>query len=65
MVTKMKKKVRGPNIPVRHGRPADVLTGEQFKLGPDSLCIAVETKVDGILNANIMYSLREKAPRRR
>jgi hypothetical protein len=47
------------------GRPADALTGEQFKLGPDSLCIAVERKVDGIFNANIMYSLREKARRRR
>ena len=44
---------------------ADTLTGEQFDLGPDSLCIAVETKEDAKLNANLMNSLREQARRRR
>jgi len=44
---------------------ADTLTGEQFDLGPDSLCIAVETKEDAKLNTNLMNSLREQARRRR
>jgi hypothetical protein len=38
---------------------ADTLTGEQ--LGPDSLCIAVETNDDRKLNANSMKSLRGNA----
>ena len=37
------------------------LTGEQFELGPDSLCIAVETNEDRKLNANLMNSLLENA----
>ena len=41
---------------------ADMLTGEQFKLGPDSLCIAVETNEDRKLNAN---SLQENARKHR
>ena len=44
---------------------ADTLTGEQLELGPDSLCIAVETKEDKKLNANLMSSLREHARKRR
>ena len=44
---------------------ADTLTREQFELGPDSLCIAVETKEEARLNANLMDSLRENARRRR
>ena len=40
---------------------ADMLTGEQLKLGPDSLCIAVETNEDKKLNANLMNALRENA----
>jgi hypothetical protein len=43
----------------------DTLTGEQFELGPDSLCIAVETKEDRKLNANLMNPLRENARKRR
>ena len=43
----------------------DTLTGEQLELGPDSLCIAVETKEDKKLNANIMDSLRDNARKRR
>jgi hypothetical protein len=43
----------------------DTLTGEQFELGPDSLCIAVETNEDRKLNANLMNSLRENARKRR
>ena len=39
---------------------ADTLTGEQFELGPDSLCIAVETNKDRKLNANLMNSLQQK-----
>jgi hypothetical protein len=44
---------------------ADTLTGEQFELGPDSLCLAFETKEDKKLNANLMTSLRENARERR
>ena len=40
---------------------ADMLTGEQFKLGPDSLCKAIETNEDRKLNANLMNSLQENA----
>jgi hypothetical protein len=43
----------------------DTLTGEQLELGPDSLCIAVETKEDKKLNGNLMNSLRERARKRR
>jgi hypothetical protein len=43
---------------------ADTLTGEQLELGSDSLCIAVETKEDKKLNANLMSSLREHARKR-
>jgi hypothetical protein len=44
---------------------ADTLTGEQLELGPDSLCIAVETNEEKKLNANLMKSLRENARKRR
>ena len=44
---------------------ADMLTGEQFELGPDSLCIAVETNEDRKLNVNLMNSLRENARKHR
>jgi hypothetical protein len=44
---------------------ADTLTGEQFELGPDSLCLAFETNEDKKLNANLMTSLREDARQRR
>ena len=44
---------------------ADTLTGEQFELGPDSLCLAFETNEDKKLNANLMNSLREDARKRR
>ena len=44
---------------------ADMLTGEQFELGPDSLCIAVETNEDRKLNTNLMNSLRENAHKHR
>jgi hypothetical protein len=44
---------------------ADMLTGEQFELGPDSLCLAFETKEDRKLNANLMNSLRENARKHR
>ena len=44
---------------------ADMLTGEQFKLGPDSLCIAIETNEDRKLNANLMNSLQENAHKHR
>ena len=40
---------------------ADMLTGEQFKLTPDSLCIAIEMNEDRKLNANLMNSLRKNA----
>jgi hypothetical protein len=39
----------------------DTLTGEQFELGPDSLCIAVESNEDKKLNGNLMDSLRATA----
>ena len=44
---------------------ADTLTGEQFKLDPDSLCIAIETNEDRKLNANLMNSLQENAYKHR
>jgi hypothetical protein len=44
---------------------ADTLTGEQFELGPDSLCVASETNEEKKLNANLMDSLRENARNRR
>ena len=44
---------------------ADMLTGEQFELGLDSLCIAVETNEDRKLNANLMNLLRENAHKHR
>jgi hypothetical protein len=44
---------------------ADTLTGEQLELGPDSLCLAVETNEDKKLNATLMNSLRENARKRR
>ena len=44
---------------------ADMLTGEQFELGPDSLCIAIEMNEDRKLNANLMNSLRENACKHR
>ena len=40
---------------------ADRLTGEQFELGPDSLCLAFETNRDRKLNANLLTSLQENA----
>lgn len=40
---------------------ADILTGEQLELGPDSLCLAFETSDDKKLNVNLMNSLRENA----
>jgi hypothetical protein len=43
----------------------DTLTEEQLDLGPDSLCIAVETNEDRKLNASLMNSLRENARKRR
>ena len=36
---------------------ADTLKGEQFELGPESLCIAIETNEARKLNANLMNSL--------
>jgi hypothetical protein len=44
---------------------ADTLTGEQVELGPDSLCVAVESNEDRKLNADLMNSLRESARKRR
>ena len=44
---------------------ADTLTGEQFELGPDSLCLACETDEDKKLNANLMNSLRQNARKRK
>ena len=44
---------------------ANTLTGEQFELGADSLCLAVETNEDKKLNANLMNSLRENARKHR
>jgi hypothetical protein len=43
---------------------AETLTGEQFELGPDSLCLAFETNEDKKLNQNLMTSLRENARKR-
>jgi hypothetical protein len=43
---------------------ADTLTGEQFELGPDSLCLAFENNEDRKLNGNLMTSLRENARKR-
>ena len=42
-----------------------MLTGEQFELSPDSLCIAIEMNEDRKLNANLINSLRENAHKRR
>jgi hypothetical protein len=44
---------------------ADTLTGEQFELGPYSLCLAVEISEDKKLNANLMSSHRANAHKRR
>ena len=44
---------------------ADMLTGEKFELGPDSLCVAFETTEERKLNAHLMDSLRENARKRR
>jgi len=43
----------------------DKLTGEQFELGSDLLCLADETKEDKKLNGSLMNSLREAARKRR
>ena len=43
----------------------DTLTGEQFELGPDSLCLAFESNEGRKLNANLMATLRENARKRR
>jgi len=43
----------------------DTLTGEQFELGSDSLCIAVETNEDKKVNGDVMNSLRATAHKRR
>ena len=43
----------------------DILTGERLELGPDSLCLASETKEEKKLNANLMNLLRENARKRR
>jgi hypothetical protein len=40
---------------------ADTLTEEQFELGPDSLCLAVEMSEDKKLNANLMSLLHANA----
>jgi hypothetical protein len=39
---------------------ADTLTGEQFELGPDSLCLAVET-IEGSENAPLAPSLQRRS----
>ena len=44
---------------------ADILTGEQLELGPDSLCVAFEINEDKKLNANLMNSLRDNARKHR
>jgi hypothetical protein len=44
---------------------ADTLTGEKLELGPDSLCLALETNEDKKLNASLMSSLRENARKHR
>jgi hypothetical protein len=46
-------------------KAVDTLTGEQLELGPDSLCLAVETNEDRKLNASLMNSLRENARKHR
>ena len=56
MILAVVKKVEGA---------ADTLTGEQFELGPDSLCLAFETNKDKKLNTNLMTSLREIAHQHR
>ena len=43
----------------------DILTGERLELGPDSLCLAFETKEEKKLNTNLMNLLREDARKRR
>ena len=43
----------------------DILTGERLELGPDSLCLASETKEETKLNATLMKSLRDDARKRR
>ena len=54
-----------PAVVKKADSAADTLTGEQFELGPDSLCLAIETSKDKKLNANLMNSLRENARKRR
>ena len=44
---------------------ADILTGEQLELGPDSLCLAFETNKEKKLNMNLMNSLHENACKHR
>jgi hypothetical protein len=44
---------------------ADTLTGEQFELGPNSLCLAVETSEDKKLNENLMSLLCANACKHR
>ena len=44
---------------------ADTLTGEPVELGPDLLCVAIETNEDRKLNANLMNLLHEKAHKQR
>jgi hypothetical protein len=44
---------------------ADTLTGEQFELGPNSLCLAIETSEDKKLNANLMSLLHANARKHR
>jgi hypothetical protein len=44
---------------------ADMLKGEQFELGPDVLCLAIETSEDKKLNANLMSLLRTNAHKHR
>ena len=44
---------------------ANMLTGEELELGPDSLCVAFETTEERKLNAHLMDSLRENAHKRR
>jgi hypothetical protein len=43
----------------------DILTGERLELGPDSICLAFETKEEKKLNANLMNSLHEDAHKHR
>ena len=44
---------------------ADILTGEQLELGPDSLCLAIETNEEKKLNTNLKNSLCENACKHR